>query len=132
MWTCQTCKRSFERTNQQHSCKTVSIEEHFSNKPVARNLFDTLVEKVSRTVAPVEPLSLPCCLHLIGKSDFLALLPYKDKLEVRFSLPNGLKSERIVASVPINATHTKYCIDIFNTDEIDTELLEWIKLAHSQ
>jgi hypothetical protein len=30
-------------------------------------------------------VSLPCCIHLYGEYDFLAVLPKKDRLEIRFA-----------------------------------------------
>ena len=42
MWTCPNCNRIFEREKQMHSCKKVSLEEHFKNKDKAQELFKFL------------------------------------------------------------------------------------------
>jgi hypothetical protein len=38
MWTCEKCKRGFQRVGQTHSCKSVSVEDHLKNKELAKEL----------------------------------------------------------------------------------------------
>jgi hypothetical protein len=41
--------------------------------------FEHLVDEVNSKVGRCEVLSLPCCIHLVGKFDFLAVLAKKER-----------------------------------------------------
>ncbi len=131
MWTCNTCGRVFERTNQQHSCKLIPLEQHFKNKPLAKELFNYLLNKINKDIGQYKIISLPCCIHLFGNYDFLAALPHKDRLEIRFSSIEKIDSLRIVQSVLLSQKSTKFCIDIKHKEEIDTELLKWLRNSYN-
>lgn len=130
MWTCPSCKRIFEKAQQPHSCRSVPLEEHFKNKQKAKELFEFLVKQVSEKVGPCKIISLPCCVHLFGSYDFLAALPKKDTLEIRFGLRRKLESPRLKQSVPLSATSVKNCVDITDKQDIDSELMGWIHEAY--
>lgn len=126
MWTCPNCGRIFKSTNQPHSCKNVPLEEHFKGKPTAKTLFDTLLERITTEAGPCRIISLPCCVHLFGHYDFLAALPKKDRLEVRFTAPREMSAPRIHHCVPMSAKVFKICLDVFTEQDIDRELLDWL------
>ncbi len=130
MWTCKSCGRIFDKANQMHSCKKVPIESHFENKELAANLYKQLLKIIESEIGKVKEISLPCCIHLFGNYDFIALLPKKDKLEIRFALDRILKSPRIVQTVPLSATNYKHQLFIASAGEIDEELTEWIKESY--
>lgn len=130
MWTCSTCGRIFKRKGQQHSCKKVSLEKHFENKELVKTLFDTLVERIIKKVGECKVVSIPCCIHLFGKYDFLAALPKKDRLEVRFALDRELKGSRVKTTVPISSKVYKNVLDISSLEEIDAELIGWLKKSY--
>lgn len=130
MWTCNKCGRIFERTNQQHSCELIPLEQHFNNKPLAKELFDYLLTIVEKEIGQCKIISLPCCVHLFGNYDFLAALPHKDRLEIRFGSMEKITSPRITQSVNLSQKSVKYCIDITNTDDIDTQLLAWLNNSY--
>jgi hypothetical protein len=128
MWTCTKCGRIFEREGQLHSCKLVSIEQHFANKRKAKELFDYLAALINEKIGKSNIISLPCCVHLFGSYDFLAALPKKDKLEVRFALDRKLTKASIC--VPLSAKLYKNCIDIHAKEEFDTEFIGWLKESY--
>jgi hypothetical protein len=130
MWTCPHCGRIFPKAKQPHSCHTVPLEEHFTHKEQAKELFDYLVNQIEATIGKCQKISLPCCVHLFGTYDFLAALPKKEKLEIRFAYNSKLQSPRIKQRVSLSHTTDKICIDIQKKEEIDTELLQWIKEAY--
>jgi len=130
MWTCTKCGRVFKRTNQQHSCKSIPIEQHFENNLLAKDLFDFLLKKIRTQIGKCSIISLPCCIHLYGSYDFLAILPHKDRLEIRFASNNLINSPRITHTVPLSKNLSKTCIDIKNTEEIDAELLNWLSISY--
>lgn len=126
MWICPDCGRIFEKTKQPHSCRHVPVEEHFIGKEKARELFDDLVEKVEASIGKCQIISLPCCIHLYGYYDFLAVLPKKEKIEIRFALDHVLESQRLKQYVLVSRGIYKNCVDIKGSEEINEELLLWI------
>lgn len=130
MWTCNKCKRTFERINQQHSCKLIPLEEHFKNKPLAKELFDYLLNKINKEIGECEIISLPCCVHLFSSYDFLVALPHKDRLEIRFASDEKITTPRIVQSLNLSQKSVKFCINIKNTEDIDTQLLTWLRNSY--
>lgn len=124
MWTCSKCNRIFDKEGQPHSCKKISLEQHFKNKDKARELFDYLVTVVDEKIGSCKVISLPCCIHLYGKYDFLAALPKRDSLEVRFSLNRRLTKARVC--VPVSAKSYKNCFDIGSKDQFDKEFVDWL------
>jgi hypothetical protein len=131
MWTCPKCKRIFEKVKQQHSCHKVALVEHFKNKKKAKELFDFLVKEINNKIGKCKIISIPCCVHLFGKYDFLAALPKKDKLEIRFALDKKLSGKRIKIAIPVSVKYYKNCLEIKDKKEIDAELMKWLKDAYS-
>ena len=131
MWTCPKCNRTFVRNGQSHSCRTVSFDEHFKDKKLARELFDFLFEKINKQVGSCRIVSLPCCVHLVGKYDFLAVLPKKESLEIRFAIRRPLMDGRVTQSISVNATDYKNCLNITKIEDMDETLIGWITEAYS-
>jgi hypothetical protein len=130
MWSCNKCGRVFEKTGQPHSCNKVPLEQHFKNKEKAKELFDYLLEQINSKIGKCKIISLPCCIHLFGKYDFLAALPKKDRLEIRLGLNRKLDSPRLKISVPVSAKNFKNCFDISSKGEIDNEFVGWLKQSY--
>jgi hypothetical protein len=130
MWTCSHCGRIFEKQKQPHSCQKIPLEQHFENKEKAKEIFTFLLHAIEKDIGKCHIISLPCCVHLFGTYDFLAALPKKEKLEIRFALDRKLQSQRLKACVPVSANTVKNCIDISSTKEIDNELIGWMREAY--
>jgi hypothetical protein len=131
MWTCPNCGRIFKKANQPHSCKSIPLEEHFKGKPLARSLFDNLLERINGEIGECQVISIPCCVHLCGKYDFLAALPKRDCLEVRFALDREMVHPRIHHCVPMSTKVFKICLDLFTEQDIDGELMGWLQESYS-
>ena len=93
-------------------------------------MFDHLSRVIGEKIGKIKVISLPCCVHLFGQYDFLAALPKKEKLEVRFALDRKLDSPRLKQSVPLSANSVKNCLDINMAEEIDSELIGWISESY--
>lgn len=130
MWTCSNCDRVFQKTNQPHSCKRISVESHFKNKETARKIFDFLYKQIEENIGKCKIISLPCCIHLFGTYDFLAVLPKKDDIEIRFALDRELNTPRLKVSVPVSSKVFKNCFKIISEKEIDEEFIEWLKASY--
>ncbi len=76
--------------------------------------------------------SLECCIHLVSTFTFAAVKIFKDKIRVDFSLSRKLKNKRITDTVQMSAHRYLYVVDIMNEDEIEEELMTWIREAHDK
>ena len=130
MWTCPDCDRIFGKAKQPHSCHKTPLEMHFKNKEKAKELFDFFVKSVNERIGKVRIISIPCCIHLFGKYDFLAILPKRDGLEIRFSLNRQLKDPRMIQSVPVSSKSFKNCLNLRSETEIDDEFFGWVSEAY--
>ena len=130
MWSCTKCGRFFEKAKQSHSCTKVPIGQHFKNKIKAKELYDYLVEQINKRIGKTKLISLPCCVHLFGNYDFLAVLPKMNGLEIRFILDHKIESPRFKQGVPVSLKFYKNCVDINNQQEIDEELINWLKESY--
>jgi len=130
MWTCPKCGRIFGKAKQPHSCQQIPLEYHFHGKAMARDLFDFLVAQINGQIGDCQIISIPCCVHLFGTYDFLAVLPKKDGLEIRFALDRQLNTPRLKISVPISAKVFKNCFQISHKEEINSEIIGWLKESY--
>ncbi|MFH1509208.1 MAG: DUF5655 domain-containing protein [bacterium] len=131
MWTCSKCGRQFNKAKQPHSCKKVSLGEHFKNKDKTKELFDYLVKQIDKKIGKCKIISIPCCIHLFGNYDFLAALPKKDGLEIRFALDKKINSKRLKQCVKMSAKVYKNCFMVYDKKEIDIEFIGWIKESYN-
>jgi hypothetical protein len=129
-WRCPRCGRPFARARQAHSCRTVSLEHHLRHGAAVQALFDRLVHEVEREVGRCEVVSLPCCIHLRGTYDFLAVLPRRDRLEVRFTLARRVESPRIDRSEQTSRAGQKHRVSLASQEDIDAEFLGWVEEAY--
>lgn len=130
MWKCPECGRIFEKTKQPHSCNKIPIDVHFKNKDKVKELFDYLVKQINSEIGKCQIISLPCCVHLFGNYDFLAAIPKKETLEIRFALDRKLDSPRLKQSIPLSTKVFKNCIDMKAKEEVDEELIRWLNQAY--
>ena len=130
MWTCSKCGRIFAKTGQPHSCRQIPLKQHFQNKEKAKKLFDFLTIQINNKIGKCKIISLPCCIHLFGKYDFLAALPKKNGLEIRFALDRELSNSSFKQSVPLSAQLYKNCFEISSEKEINSEFIGWLKESY--
>lgn len=130
VWRCPDCNRPFRKTGQQHSCRTVALEEHLPADHLMRPLFDHLLERLEGEVATCEIVALPCCIHLFGTYDFLAVLPRKDHLELHFALHRELNNPRVSRSTRMSATSYLHSVNVATTRDVDDELQGWLREAY--
>lgn len=93
-------------------------------------LYDALLERVTEAVGKCKVISLPCCIHLFGTYDFLAILPKKEALEVRFASTEKMNNKRVKQFVPLSAKSYKICICVTTKEDIDMELLSWLSMSY--
>lgn len=132
LWKCPKCGRQFERQGQSHSCKSYPVELHFKGKPGGKLLYEKFKRAVRSQLGSFKTESLECCIHFVSTFTFAAVKILKDKIQVDFALSRKLKSKRFDRFLQISANRYLYYFDICTEDEIDDELLEWIKEAHDK
>lgn len=130
LWGCPKCKREFKNQNQVHSCVNFPLAKHFENKKFAKDLFQDLKNKISKSVGKVKIESPPCCIHLVGNYTFGAVWPMKDRIRIDFRTDFQIKSKRIWKMVKMSANRYLYYLEIRDKKEIDKELIGWIKKAY--
>lgn len=130
MWTCPKCDRIFRKANQPHSCSKVPLESHFTGKEKARGLFEVLISRIDKNIGKCQIISLPCCVHLSGTYDFLAVLPKKDKIEIRFASGRKLNTPRLKTMVPLSGSTFKNCFDVYDEQEFDGEFMGWLNESY--
>lgn len=130
MWTCPKCERIFAKSGQPHSCRKIPLDYHFKNRQKAENLFNYLFEIINHNIGKCKIISLPCCIHLFGTYDFLAALPKKESIEIRFALNRKLDCQRLKASVPLSSRLVKNCFEIRNPQDYDQEFMTWVKESY--
>lgn len=131
IWTCSKCGRVFNKGHQPHSCAKIPLQQHFINKDRAKELFDYLFELINKKIGKCQLISLSCCIHLFGSYDFLAAIPKKNGLEIRFALDRKLDSSRLKVCVPMSTHIFKNCFEISSKGEIDNEFVDWLKESYA-
>jgi predicted transport protein len=131
MWECPTCGRRFKNTNQDHSCKVRSLDEHLrgKNSGVIES-FQLLHEFALNLDDEVRCSPVKNAILYSHISSFLAVKLRKSNLQIEFLL------EGEFAAFPIYKTQkvskTKYChfIKMDHPDEVTNEIKNWIKEAY--
>ncbi len=130
MWTCPDCKSVFKNKNQSHSCGTFSIETVFEKYPLKTYaLFERLLEEVVKfgemNIRPVKN-----GVMFSVKTTFLALKPHSSYLAVEFSGEKKIDEFPIEKCVAISKTEFAHFLRIQELDEIDQQLINWLKEAY--
>lgn len=129
LWKCPKCGRQFARHGQSHSCKAYPIELHFVGKQNGKILYEKLKNAIEKEIGPIKIESLECCIHFVNTFTFAAVKILKNKITVDFALKHETKNDRIKQIVPMSAHRFLYVIDIYQENEIDQMLIEYIKEA---
>ena len=132
LWACPICKRQFEKRNQVHSCNLYPLDNHFKGKEeIARPLYDKLGEQIEKNIGPLKVESLPCCVHFVSTYTFGAVYALRNKIRVTFTLNYKLVNPRIKKSSQTSNTKYLYGVDIEKSDEIDEEIISWLRQAYN-
>jgi len=132
LWTCPTCKRKFARQGQPHSCRPFPLEQHFKNKTESKILYHKLKQTLKNEIGYYKIESLKCCIHFVSSFTFAAAKIFTDKIRVDFSLSRKIRNKRFTYVTPMSTHRYLYGVDVMTEDDIDAELLNWIKEAHDK
>jgi len=132
MWTCKKCNREFLKTNQSHSCVVYPIDNHFQGKgEKSKALFSALTKSIEDNIGKLKIEALPCCIHLVSHYTFSGVWILKDKIRLDFRVGYEIKSKRFVKVEKLSTNRTLYFVEIAKEDDIDSELLGWLKDSYN-
>ena len=130
LWQCPTCKRKFARRNQWHSCHPVSLDAHFKGSPdELKALFEALCAKLSK-FGPLRMDGVKSSINLVSKHHFGGIRVMKDSLRLGFVLSHPVAHPRILRVARITPTTYAHRVRIAGQEDLDAELLTWLKEAH--
>lgn len=95
-------------------------------------MYDKLRTAIKNELGTFKVESLECCIHFVRTFTFAAVKIVRDKIRVDFSLSRKIKNNRISHVIPMSAHRQLYCVEVLKAEDIDKELLEWIREAHDK
>lgn len=129
-WECPECGRLFSRNRQAHSCESYDLKPLFmKSKEGVRELYDILMKKVGEFGA-VDPRVGPYNVSVRNLSTFLNIMPERDHLTISFVRDEPLDEFPIYQTYQRSAKKWSNHLKIESPDEIDEQLINWIKDAY--
>lgn len=129
-WKCPNCHREFVKKNQQHSCVSYPLANHFKNKDYAKTLFTYLKQQIVKKVGPVKIESLPCCIHFVSSYTFGACWALKDRIRVDFRVDHKITTKKHFKVIQMSPNRFLYYVDLLTKKDIDAELLGWMRKSY--
>jgi hypothetical protein len=131
MWICPRCGRRFTKTNQAHSCRVRSIEDHFRGKdPRLRRLFDALKVELERT-GPLRIDAVESTIHLASDYHFGGFAVRRDYLRVGFLSDHAIRDTRITRAERIGPHRVSHHVNVRSLRDLDNQLLGWLARAQA-
>ena len=129
-WICPTCNKEFRNKNQWHSCARLSIEDHLKNK--SDNIKETVIKLIEeiQKLGRIEFNPVKSTIQVRAGATFLSIKPKKDLIELELQLTYEVSEFPIVKSVRISSNRVWHLIYIDNLEDIDPQLLTWIKESY--
>lgn len=124
------CGRLFARRNQFHSCVSMTIDEHFRDKPAKlRDLIDLRVDILGR-FGELRVDSVKSAINLGARSHFAMVYVLKNSVRLEFVLGRRVESPRITKVTQLGNESYLHHVTLENAGDIDEELLGWLREAH--
>ena len=129
-WKCPKCGREFSKKNQWHSCISISLEDHFINKPQKlKKIFDFLQKKM-RNFGEIKIDSVKTSINFGGKSQFCVIFVLMNYLKLEFVFNKKIENSRIIRlRGPTNKLFT-HTLRIDKLEDIDDTLLNWLRESY--
>ena len=107
------------------------LDSLFAGKDaVVRATYDRLLE-VLRTLGPFQEEPKKTSIHLVTTSGFAGVHPRKSFLYLNLRLDRPLHGDRIAKSEQVSKNRYHNEVKLSTPDEIDTELVGWLKDAYA-
>lgn len=129
-WTCLNCNRTFKNTGQWHSCVVKSLDEHFINKEPRVKVTYERLESTLKTFGDFQISPVINAILFSSESTFLAVKPKSKWLDLEFVLDYQADEFPIHKMVQVSKTRYAHFVRIQNPEEVDEQLIGWIKKAY--
>jgi hypothetical protein len=129
LWRCPVCGREFAHPNQWHSHAGRPVESHFEGKPEARAIYAELIKRLE-TFGPLRVDAVKTSINLIARRHLGGARVLKDGLRVGFVLERKLTAPRILRAEWIGGSKYAHSVKLTSPQEIDAQLLAWLKDAY--
>ena len=132
MWTCPECGRQFRNKNQWHSCVTISVDDHFEDRPERlRDTFDKLLGELRR-LGEIRVDAVKMGINLARRSHFAMVFVKRDWINLEFTVKRKLESPRFERAFRIYEDNFGYRVRLREPGDVDGELLGWLKMAYGE
>jgi len=107
-----------------------TVREHFDKcTPAVRESYAEIV-KVARRLGPVKEMAKKTSIHLVRKTAFAGVATRKAALILTLKSNSDLQSSRISKREQVSTNRWHLEIRLDAPDQIDRELVAWIKKAY--
>lgn len=130
MWTCPKCNRQFKNRNQDHSCGHFTIEQVFEDKPPEIFMLFQQIHKKVKSFGEMQVRAVKNGVMFSVKSTFLALKPHQSYLAVEFAGGMAHDEFPVEKCMKISKNEFAHIMRIEQTEEIDDQLIAWLKEAY--
>jgi predicted transport protein len=103
--------------------------EIFTGKEQVQSIYTQLLKEL-KPLGSFEEEVKKTSIHLVRKSAFAGVHPRKNALRLTVKADHKLESPRVVKAEKVSASRWHNEVDLTSTDEIDKELLGWLKAAY--
>jgi hypothetical protein len=108
-----------------------SIQSHFAEKdPVVRKIYSRVLRAVRR-FGPVIEEAKKTSIHLVNKTALAGIATRKTYMILTVKSDHKLTGPRIYKVEQVSAHRFYHQIKISSPEEIDSELIRWLKAAHA-
>jgi len=133
MWTCPKCGRRFVGRNMWHACGDYSVEKFLEGKGnLARELFERF-ERLIAECGAYEVAPAKTRVAFMARVRFAGVTAISDHgMTISFALPRPMRHHRIRKVENIAPGWYGHWMRITSPDEIDDEMLGWLRESYRQ
>ena len=125
-WKCPNCGREFSKKGQFHSCVSISVYDHFKNRPdKLREIFELLKKEIEK-FGQVRIDAVKTSINFGGKSQFGVIFVLKDNLTLDFVMERKIDSPRFFKTRGPTNNYYTYTIKLKNKKDINLDLIDII------
>ena len=130
LWRCPKCGRRFANCNQTHSCGHFTVEEHLKGKNhrviSLYKRFAELVEECGQVILAPSKSRIGFQVRMI----FAAVSLRQNILSCHVVLSRRLENPRFIRIQSLSPKNHVHYFRIQSIDELDHEVIEWLKEAY--
>ena len=130
LWRCPSCGREFVKTNQAHSCRRSSVENHFEFKNFRLSeTFEVLLAKLGK-LGPLRIDAVRSSINLISKYHFGGVQVHRDHLTIGFLSKQTIIDRKIHRADKVGPQKFIHFVKIRGPHDVDKKLMNWLSKAY--